>query len=693
MMSSSQLYDPVHSKFNSSLKHIQESVIWNEVHTLSPSISSQSALGFASPTSLYRSCHLAVTLYSRPEWKLPKSVRPSDPQRLQIGDISIASATVDLSTLASGFPYIEGWYHLLDDNQRCIGQIKLSVFRQGSEVLPSDLYDYVDAALEVSGVLEERKSDDRSEAALSSAMQNVPEESGDEEMESMSTQLRNMIHILDLSTNALMRRGRFDVDSTDKPDELIGIGNKGDKDDSIVRSDLSDSLKGDDWETDEEDARIKVDPSHGDHRHDNSIDDLILEDMDMDSKVDNDDWKQDQEGEEDQSRGSRCDEYKAPDNQREYGYGSEDERRSAGDEGKHRGDEDDFDIADDTHNRYFDTDSDGDSRANMSASLEEFPLDFALEDEHDDAADSSRPFLSEDDPGTASHETSLNEDNNSEFSRDNVEHVIEEEKLDVGSRLSGDESSDSEYLDEPFEVYDPIGTGQSEYPSYCDLDVVNEDEVDVASDGSVTGSDNGEGVDDDVRSAVTVESMLRESLSVACQTDLLEDNRDIEDNWACENRDEDEMTGDQSRDHLMDSSNYTFEGGALTISQKSSPWMDDERGNGSGVEDSSSPFDMDTKKSNQHQQIDIFESVSLIHLLPERRKESLKSSHTHDADSCSIINEMKTIADIVKSVMSEDGGRPAPWTVNPGRRRKFVDAETDRISKAMMKSIKGCDSY
>ena len=158
---------------------------------------------------MYRSCTLAVCLFSRPEWSLSKSNRPSEPQRLQIGDIKIATATVDLSTLATGFPYIEGWYHLQDDNQRYIGQIKLSVFPKGSTMVPSDFYDNVECALEVSeGMIEvhDEAPEDTEEVS------NVHEEYDDGR--SMSVQLQSLMAGLDASNHALMSRGGGGRDAT-----------------------------------------------------------------------------------------------------------------------------------------------------------------------------------------------------------------------------------------------------------------------------------------------------------------------------------------------------------------------------------------------------------------------------------------------------------------------------------------------
>lgn len=177
--------------------------MWNEVHCLSPTTPGDSSFGFPDSTSMYRSCSLTVSLYSRPEWKLPKSVNPSHPQRLQIGDVLLASATVGLSPLTSGFPFIEGWYHLLDENQRCIGQIKLSVFQHGSDIVPSDFYDYVDSALELSGAMAEPAMPSAEEGGYSRECDELESEE-DSASESMSIRLLQLMKELEADRKSVV---------------------------------------------------------------------------------------------------------------------------------------------------------------------------------------------------------------------------------------------------------------------------------------------------------------------------------------------------------------------------------------------------------------------------------------------------------------------------------------------------------
>lgn len=59
------------------------------------------------------------------------------PLYIRATDKFIGSAVIDLSVLALGMSIIEGWYHLIDDLQRTIGQIKLKVNLKLSEEVDS----------------------------------------------------------------------------------------------------------------------------------------------------------------------------------------------------------------------------------------------------------------------------------------------------------------------------------------------------------------------------------------------------------------------------------------------------------------------------------------------------------------------------------------------------------------------------
>ncbi len=58
------------------------------------------------------------------------------PQSIRVTDSFLGCAVVDLSVLAIGMPFIEGWYHFIDSFQRSIGQIKVHI--QMADILNGD---------------------------------------------------------------------------------------------------------------------------------------------------------------------------------------------------------------------------------------------------------------------------------------------------------------------------------------------------------------------------------------------------------------------------------------------------------------------------------------------------------------------------------------------------------------------------
>jgi hypothetical protein len=69
---------------------------------------------------------LNLLLYSRPRWLSAKKTEGSS-HGIHLGDVLIGSAVIELSPLCSGFPLLDGWYHVMDNAHRSIGQMKLVV--------------------------------------------------------------------------------------------------------------------------------------------------------------------------------------------------------------------------------------------------------------------------------------------------------------------------------------------------------------------------------------------------------------------------------------------------------------------------------------------------------------------------------------------------------------------------------------
>jgi hypothetical protein len=455
-------------------------------------------------------------------------------------------------------------------------------------------------------------------------------------------------------------------------------------------------------ESEEEEEEGGIRSEHEERTYDSSIDDLIMEGADVDSRVGDDDWIADGCDDRDSSSSSSSSRRHHEDTMAESGSDeendeNEEEEEMARGRGEGKRDEDGLDL-DDIYNRSDNADEEeeedeeaSDAKGNSSYDL---PSDYDNEDNDDniEGADSKRHEDSDEDDeadeAAASRKPAMSMD--SVTSQDNFDDTFrgdddddddddaaakEEGRAGGGSSSvgAGDVSSESgEYLDDPFEAYDPDGAGASEYPSYNygDLSVEMMGNLEEGASVVDTEIDAEEGEEISVTSE-SVSSVRGASLSVACQTDLLEERASphIESNVEEE---EEEETHDGSNGCV----DFKYDQGTLTIRQPSSTNV---RAAEKGAE---------KQTPTRPRQMDIFESLMTMPLVPQTQREP--APRPHDATSCNIMSEMKTISDIVKSVMSEDSARHAPWTANPGRRRKFVDAETDRISKAMMSSIKNC---
>lgn len=93
----------------------------------------------ASLKHVLRENSLIVTLYCRHIWKYSQgkdmtdmnasdnSPSESNDITLKMSDMRIGKAVVDLTTLALGMPYLQGWYHVFNDIQDPCGQIKLRI--------------------------------------------------------------------------------------------------------------------------------------------------------------------------------------------------------------------------------------------------------------------------------------------------------------------------------------------------------------------------------------------------------------------------------------------------------------------------------------------------------------------------------------------------------------------------------------
>ncbi|CAE7540763.1 unnamed protein product [Symbiodinium microadriaticum] len=592
-----------------------------------------------------------ATLYSRPEWKLPKNVQHTEPQRLQIGDICIASATVDLSTLAAGFPYIEGWYHLLDDNQRCIGQIKLTVFQKGSVVVPSDFYDYVDSALELSDGIAEMTESRQDTATVDEEVHGHKRE--DEGM-SMTLLLRDLMAGLEDSTYALIGRGggaanrtHFPLDET--PDDLnVTNSSAGSEAESGDVEGRETDSSGDEkllllWGDDEYceggiDANVV-----GDEKYDNSEHDLsrIYDDYKRSSPVG-------------------------------YGDGSL--------EGSTRWTDDNTDITDGHRGEQDDLEEDDNMDDQENGWIEDST---GIKD-----AMSVRSSV------TAEYNVHVNQSKN--------------------DALNGVSSDSEDYLNDPFEAYDADEGSDLpiiEYPSYCDTDRRN-DEGDGDRSGSPVLEKGGEHCDLSVivsDGLMSVKSLTEdneedeeEELNMGNSVDEVDedDNEDGGRNVAQDstlsllslsaespevsmdmemvphaNVIDDYPTEVESPEESDPSVKFVYEEGTLTISQTLAEAHVNEERERSHLREAVETFD-------------IFESISKMVLRENDGRINQPEKTLPLEDSCNLRTEMKTISDIVKSVMSDrSGSNGAPWTANPGKRRRFVDAETDRISKAMLSSI------
>ena len=132
-------FEDTSKSFSTKVRGFGDSVVWDEEHVVHLPDRAIDSVG--QPMRVFRRVCLVASLHSRQEWRFRQERASYIADGPQVGDVSIGSAVVDLALLASGCANVEGWYHVLDDNQRSVGQIKLSVapnlFSTSPSIAPS----------------------------------------------------------------------------------------------------------------------------------------------------------------------------------------------------------------------------------------------------------------------------------------------------------------------------------------------------------------------------------------------------------------------------------------------------------------------------------------------------------------------------------------------------------------------------
>jgi hypothetical protein len=133
-------YTPGSESFISSVKSIKATT-WDEqneiyIHSI-PSIDKNV---IHSPIKQFKNLSLVISVYIRHDWKIPTStsiLSHKDSPALQIGDQLIGTSVIDLSTIAFGMPYIQGWYYIYDSLMQTHGQVFLTA-KHISEIIESN---------------------------------------------------------------------------------------------------------------------------------------------------------------------------------------------------------------------------------------------------------------------------------------------------------------------------------------------------------------------------------------------------------------------------------------------------------------------------------------------------------------------------------------------------------------------------